>query len=193
MNTATHVKELLENHSLADYKPLKAISKTCSKSTIVVLDYDFVKDNYCKGMKTLKSADCLHLNTEDNIISFIEMKDISKFIKFTQKKCKDEADFNKKFNAYKNDLRNSLKDKIVDSIAMLISTMGHYACDKNSVKNILSKDNTKINYIVMVDMSAEDYLTHNLSTLSTDLGFRILHGGEAMMIRSATFDKKPCI
>ena len=193
MNTTIHIKELLESNSLAAYKALKFIPRTCSKSDIIVLDYDFIKDTYCKGMKTIKSADCLHLNEEENIISFIEMKDISQFIKFTQNKYRNISDFNKKFKSYKNDLRNNLRNKIVDSITMLISAMGYYSCDTDSIKNILSGDNTKIKYIVMVNMSAEDYLTHSLSTLSIDLNFRILYGGEVMIIRSATFDKSPCI
>ncbi|WP_345073908.1 hypothetical protein [Hymenobacter fastidiosus] len=121
------------------------------------------------------------------------MKDISKFIQFTQEKSKDANDFNLKFKVYKNELKNGLKDKIMDSIAMLISTMGYYSCDSTIIKNILSKDNTKINYIIIVKMTASEYLDHSLSTLSTDLNFRILHGGEATIVRAATFDKSPCL
>ncbi|GAA4013715.1 hypothetical protein GCM10022408_28540 [Hymenobacter fastidiosus] len=193
MNTSTHIKNLLEVNSLANYHTMHSIPRTCSKSTVTVLDYDYIKDAYCRGMRTIKSADCLHLNTGDNVISFIEMKDISKFIQFTQEKSKDANDFNLKFKVYKNELKNGLKDKIMDSIAMLISTMGYYSCDSTIIKNILSKDNTKINYIIIVKMTASEYLDHSLSTLSTDLNFRILHGGEATIVRAATFDKSPCL
>jgi hypothetical protein len=92
MSLLADFKTFLNSHNLLVEKPICQIDKSCCNSDKVVIDFDYIKDQFCKtlGISSLKSADCLYLNEAKNELLFIEMKDFDKHIRYQRAKFPDD-------------------------------------------------------------------------------------------------------
>ncbi len=86
------LRKTLVDNGLYKESAIKDLAHSCCDSQKVVIDFDYVKDEFCKKANELpKSADALLL--EDSKVIFIEMKDLSHFVdelKEIEKMCKKD-------------------------------------------------------------------------------------------------------
>lgn len=122
----------LKENNLYLTNSLNRLPKSCSNSTLEVLDFDAVKEAYSRQIGGLnpspKSCDALLINVEEKRLLFIEMKDLALVIEaFHEKHQLQEgqlhgsirSQLNKELNAlFLEEFR--LDKKIIDSWLLLV-------------------------------------------------------------------------
>jgi hypothetical protein len=174
---------LLEKFNTLLYKskinfiPLKYIPKSFSKSTINVWDFDDLKKKLHTGIKcseNLKSADCIQFLPDNNVINFIEMKDLT--LMYADKKIKvlgktDVVKLTKEVKAIR------LQDKIVDSKLIMIYFLHKHIESEYFFSFLSNKHRCKINFYFLTNLSSEEQLDFmlNFSPYFETLNYRFLN------------------
>ncbi len=139
----------LDEEKLFEVKELKDIEKTpCEKSRLKVIDFDKAKDKLVAhySLHTLSSCDCLKLD-DNEIIDFIELKSISKMLKFNPIYKENKEELKTKLSEF------NISSKIIDSYNLLRRLLE----DKNtgfldSDRDIF--DNIRKRYFIVFDLDA---------------------------------------
>jgi hypothetical protein len=158
--------DFLKNHSYYFESELKDVQHTCCQSTIKVVDFDKVKDEFSKELGIsykLKSVDVLYLSKTTDTIYFIEMK------------RKDPTN-TKVCAEFVRDRLHDLKPKLIDSLLIISSLIGYFQIDRAFYSFFLDPSKLKTKSILLTDISNQDLVTITLSQLhmlNINLGYRI--------------------
>lgn len=181
-------KTFLKSHNLLVEKPICQIYKSCCNSKIMIVDFDHIKDKFCKmlGISPLKSSDCLYLNETKNELLFVEMKDLDQHVHYQRKKFSaldDKAFMDQSFDKFE------LENKIIDSYMIVLSIIGYYSYNKTFYADYLDKKRLKIKFILLANISSRDYIKYRIAYLPSlqKINFRFL-SGKANIIMADDFD-----
>ncbi|RYY54635.1 MAG: hypothetical protein EOO09_13540 [Chitinophagaceae bacterium] len=128
----------------------------CVTSTVKVIDFDKVKDEYCKllGIPQLKSVDALFLAKSINSLFLIEMKS------FNPALTKTAAQF-----IIDHFSTRGMPAKIVDSLILITSMIGVFNAPRALHSALLDANQIKVKTILLVDLNAVDMVSITLATL----------------------------
>lgn len=162
-------------------------SKHCVSSKLAI-DYDKVKDEYCKGkpISSPKSADALIINPIDNKISFIEMKEfIAVFQEIKEKNCTEGEAKDLIHKAY---VEFEADKKILDSVMLLLDITRHFKIDLTFFPYFISDDCKKEFYFVM-GCSPRDYVRWSISISSLKYKYKYFKLGNVEFIPANNFNQ----
>jgi hypothetical protein len=173
------LEQILHKNNLLQRKKIKELNKSCCKeSNIEVIDFDYVKDEFCKslGIQTNSSVDGIYFCKTKNHIYLIELKSFSKWFE----KYKSEK------NSYKNFLQfllsekgqeKKIENKLFDSMLLIACIGGLNQVDKSFYKSILDQDKSKIkfNFLFVTNLSARDFMKYRIANLSSRFKYKFLN------------------
>ncbi len=143
------VDSLVKNSFLFD-KTICDLHKPCqdkkciSKSKLRVVDFDEVKDFYCKqhALDPSKSVDALYLSS--NTLFFIEIKGWKRYLQYNDF---NKEDVNGQIEKYR------FSDKYYDSYNILVKYMNDANVLESDIKNFCALDKF---FVVVTDVSSND-------------------------------------
>lgn len=152
-------EDFLATHSLKLTDTLGNLPHSCcSADTNQVIDFDKVKDEFCRrlGMTNivLKSVDALYFNKQRDTLFLIEMK---AFDAGGGLDC--ETFINQHFGDY------GVHNKIVDSLHMIFGILGYHAAPQPLYGYFLDPSKLKVRTILLVNLTPVDMLSISLATL----------------------------
>lgn len=142
------------------------LPKSTCNSQQLVIDFDHIKDTFCSQMKisSLKSADALVIDQTKQTITFLELKDLEQLIIRNSGSFSNVEDFISSLKSKFDDFK--IHDKIVDSHILILAIAGFYNMNKLFYKDFLDKSKIKINFLLVVSISSQDYLKYRISNLA---------------------------
>jgi len=149
----------LKANSYYHEKEIKDISSTCCPtSTVKVLDFDRVKDDFSKliGLKDhekLKSMDTIFFSVHNDILYLIEMKRY------------DPVNSTLSVQDFVNQYLTKLPNKMMDTIFILLSIMGYFGITKAFYSYFLNPDKLNIHSFLLTDLPDRDLLPLTLANL----------------------------
>jgi hypothetical protein len=159
--------EILSKNELLKEKTLKNLEKSICNSNKLVIDFDYLKNEFCKRLKipTLKSADALVMDITKSQLSFLELKDLKELVIRNEGKYTNEKSFlsflKSKFEDFK------IHDKIIDSNFLILVISGFYKIHSSSYSSFLDKNKVKINFLLVVNLFYQDYLKYRIPNLGS--------------------------
>ncbi|BDS10142.1 hypothetical protein [Aureispira anguillae] len=184
--------QLLTNSQLHLVSEIKALDKSCCPSSKQVIDFDAVKNIYCKNtaIKTIpKSCDALLIEPNKDKISFIEMKEIVSLIQEleqlkkapTSQGAKDlvEYVFKTQFRADK---------KILDSTFLLLDIAQQLDMDKDFYPYFVSNACNKKFYFVL-GCTSREFVQWRYSILPLMYKYEYFKFGQIELIPAGNFDQ----
>jgi hypothetical protein len=180
--------QLLIDNDLHFTEEIKNLEKSCCGSSKVVIDYDKVKDEYCKMVATKtspKSCDALLIEPDKNSVTFIEMKMIEDvFKRIYQTSNIQEAKelvkfiFEKEFVASK---------KILDSVFLFLDIARNFNITAEFFPYFLHDDCKKKIYFV-VNCSKNDFVKFYFTILPLKYTYEYFKLGQPEFIPASNFD-----
>jgi hypothetical protein len=180
--------QLLLDNNLHLTDQIKDLEKSCCASSQIVIDYDKVKDQYCKivRQKTIpKSCDALLIEPKKDRVTFIEMKAIEVLIEELNKtaslqEAKDLVKFifEKQFGASK---------KILDSIFLFLDIARNFGINDNFFPYFLSDHCDKKIYFVL-GCTQRDFVRWSLALSSQRYTYEYFKIGQPEFIPANNFD-----
>lgn len=180
--------QLLIDNNLHFTDEIKNLDKSCCRSSRIVIDYDKVKDVYCK-MADLgtapKSCDALLIEPDKERVVFIEMKVIQTLINqlnktTTLQEAKDLAKviFERQFGASK---------KILDSVFLFLDIARKFEIKDAFFPYFLSDSCEKKIYFVL-ECSPRDFVRWNIALSSLKYTYKYFKIGQPEFIPASNFD-----
>lgn len=148
--------EIGKKHYFMEEKAIKDIPKSCCKNEkCLVIDFDKLKEKIVKkhNLQTVSSCDGLKICIENDLIEFIELKSIKKFIENQKKLTKEKIDRQIK--------RFDFEKKIEDSLFLLNVLLRSNTSDLKKEDLEKFKD-IKKRYFVVTDLELENNPLYNL-------------------------------
>ena len=190
----TELNTLLESNGLLVKKPICDLVSSCCNSQKEVIDFDVLKDKYCKrrGVKKMpKSADALLLEDiqEKTRITFVEMKDLSVFME--DLKANGNTD---EFSVEQLLLLLLANDfeadrKMIDSFALLMTVAKDCGINNAFYPFLLSEDCDK-KFLFVLKISARDFVRFRFQILAIKKRFDYWVFGEVNFITANEFDRR---
>jgi hypothetical protein len=195
MSLLSDLKAFLKAHNLLNAEePIWQISQSCCDSYKAVIDFDRIKDEFCKiiGISHIppKSADCLYINIDKSELLFMEMKDLDQTIQdyktASSLPLTDREIIEKMEQSFK---KWKLDSKIIDSYMIILSIIGYYGFDKTFYSYYLDKNRLRIKYILLFNISNRDYIKYRIadSQYLNNINFRFL--SKTDIVRAEDFDR----
>lgn len=180
--------QLLIDNNLHFTDEIKNLDKSCCNSSRIVIDYDKVKDVYCKLITpntSPKSCDALLVEPDKNSVIFIEMKMIEDvFKRIYQTSNLQEAKelvkfiFEKEFGASK---------KILDSIFLFLDIARNFGITTEFFPYFLTNNCKKKIYFV-VNCSKNDFVKFYFTILPLKYTYEYFKLGQPEFIHATDFD-----
>jgi len=168
------LKELFEKKFPASLSSISDIARkefgnskcTCKDPAF---DFDIIKTEMSKilNISSPKSCDCLFINDGKDIIYLAEMKSFKNVVIYNKDKFSTRIDYEVYFNEYiANFIKGfGLDDKIIDSYALILSILWKFKLGDDLYTNFLDREKIKIKFLIILDISAKDYVVFELSSL----------------------------
>lgn len=138
------------------HHPCKANISCSHRNQTIIIDFDHIKDLYCKGQEPLASVDAIY---KDKELLFIEIKGWKKYLEYhyhniTEKEIKEQI------------IKYKLEKKLQDSLSILVTLV-----DKAKLGDPQLFKSFPKQYIIVTDISIEndplEKLAENLTFLAT--------------------------
>lgn len=162
-------EQLLKDNNLYFESRLCDLPNSCTTSEKVVLDFDKVKDEFYKRFRENenrmpKSADALLIKSEKAQLIFIELKDLTQFLKSLQGQQLTREESNDKFVLlFANQFQ--VDRKLIDSFALLFEIATEFKIDNQFYPYLLKKIDKRFYFVLKV--SARDFVRTNLAFLAS--------------------------
>ena len=189
MSLLSDFKTFLKSNNLLVEKPICHIAHSCCDSYQVVIDFDYIKDDFCKiiGITAfpLKSSDCLYLNAAKSELFFMEIKDLDQTIQDYRSSSSTPLTDKEIIERMKQSFEKwGLDKKIIDSYILILSISGYYAFNQQ-----LDRSKVKVKYILLFKISSRDYVKYRISNLPYLNKIRFGFLSKTDIVRAEDFDK----
>lgn len=178
------LKKILIDNQLYREAATKDLAHSCCSSNKVVIDFDYVKDEFCrKAKESPKSADALIL--EESKVVFIEMKDLTSLLE-ELKKIENKAALEEKLlHLFSHEFRADRK--LIDSFGLLLDIAAKYDIDKQFYPFFIS-DACDKQFLFVLKIPARDYVRLGLAIQAIKYRFNYWIFGDVKFIRANQLD-----
>lgn len=179
------LRKTLVDNGLYKESAIKDLAHSCCDSQKVVIDFDYVKDEFCKkANEPPKSADALLL--EDSKVIFIEMKDLSHFVDELKEIEKREDVQKRLLDLFAHEFRADRK--LIDSFGLLLDIAATYEMDKDFYPFFIS-DACEKQFLFVLKINSRDFVRLGFAIQAIKYRFNYWVFGDVEFIRASQFDE----